>query len=60
LLRRYGIVRGGLGPVDMELRRLQRLRHFDLHCVARDSDTNSDTNSDSNTSHLVKYDRQLG
>jgi hypothetical protein len=33
LLRRYGIVRGGLGPVDMELRRFQRRRQRELLCV---------------------------
>ena len=33
LHRRHGLVRGGLGPVDMELRRLQRRHQRDLHCV---------------------------
>ncbi len=33
LHRRHGVVRGGLGPVDMELRRLQRRRQRELLCV---------------------------
>jgi len=55
LLRRHGVIRGGLGPVDMELRRLQRRRHCDLHSVARDSDSDSDTNSDTNATHGVIF-----
>jgi hypothetical protein len=47
LLCRYGIVRGGLGPVDMELRRRQWRRYCDLHCVARDGKSDSDSDSDS-------------
>ena len=33
LHRRHGFVRGGLGPVDMELRRFQRRHQRDLHGV---------------------------
>ena len=34
LHRRHGIVRGGLGPVDMELRRLQRRHRRELLCIS--------------------------
>ena len=33
LHRRHGVVRGGLGPVDMELRRFQRRHHRELLCI---------------------------
>jgi hypothetical protein len=33
LHRRYGIVRGGLGSVDMELQRVQRRRQRELLCI---------------------------
>ena len=44
LLCRYVVVRGGLGPVDMELRRFQRRHHRELHCVALCANTNTNTN----------------
>ena len=63
MLRRYGVVGGRLGPMDMELRRFERRYHRDLLCIGdcsrrRIINSNSDSNID--TSYLVKYDRQLG
>jgi hypothetical protein len=49
LLDWYVVVRGRLGPVDMELRRFQRRHHRELFRVDHCAITNSNSNTNSNT-----------
>jgi hypothetical protein len=50
LLGRHGVVRGRLGPVDVELRRFQRRHHRELlgACVNPEPDANPDADADPN------------